>query len=780
MWGSLVMKRKNWTSPGPDGVQNFWLKRIKVLWAKEVEYVNDILEERTIVPKWMGGGRTVLLPKTNDISQVDKYRPITCLNTLYKMVTAVIADDIQEHLISNKLWDGQQKGTQKRILGTMDNLLVDRAILEESKEYERNLSVAYYDYEKAFDSTPHRWQVECFKLCKINDTVIKILEQLQKIWHTRLEVWNNGELVRSPIIEFKRGFFQGDALSPVAFCITEIPLGIMLQRVHGYSMGEPNKRNTKVNRFYFIDDLKLVQGSEADLIRANEIVKTISNDTGMKFGISKCAEIVYKRGKMVRGEGLQLKEGLIRSLNPEQNEFYTFLGIEEGDGQLDKAVKQRVTEKCFSLVNKICTMELYERNLVKAVNSKAMATVRYSMNICHFTMSELKDLDIKMRKILLQNKVRGPEESLERMYMPREVGGRGFTSFEMMYKMCKISIAVYLCLTGDQMLRSVFRRERSKNNSKNSIKEAELAMKEVGHNLSLDAGIVLLDGKLMEGPPSKIRKLIPQMFKGWWREMLIREYESKVVQSVIWKEVLINPEGFDWMKKNITGQQVARILRMQEQMVPNKGLDKVRGKQIEDYSCRLCKKSNEGVKHWLNSCEYLAKVEYLKRHDQALRVFYAEVLKMYNFEPHEKAWYNIPVETIRENSTALVVWNVRIPTHTKVSHRWPDLRIEVKKEKVIYIVDMSCPSDGSVAEKEIQKQTNYSELLFDLKTQRQGWKIKIMPLVVGATGAINNLPRTLQLFFENANITKRCVGEMQKTTVIGSLQMIHRIECGLV
>ena len=76
----------------------------------------------------MGCGRTVLIPKTRDISKVEKYRPITCLNSFFKLMTAVIANDIQSYLVENNLWDMQQKGTGRGVLGAVDNLLVDREI----------------------------------------------------------------------------------------------------------------------------------------------------------------------------------------------------------------------------------------------------------------------------------------------------------------------------------------------------------------------------------------------------------------------------------------------------------------------------------------------------------------------------------------------------------------------------------------------------------------------------------------------------------------------------
>ena len=31
-----------------------------------------------------------------------------------------------------------------------------------------------------------------------------------------------------------------------------------------------------------------------------------SNDTGACYGVAKCAEVVFERGKMVKGEGLQV------------------------------------------------------------------------------------------------------------------------------------------------------------------------------------------------------------------------------------------------------------------------------------------------------------------------------------------------------------------------------------------------------------------------------------------------------------------------------------------
>ena len=50
------------------------------------------------------------------------------------------------------------------------------------------------------------------------------------------------------------------------------------------------------------DDLKVSQQSQTTLKDLNRIIVKASNDTGTCYGVAKCAEIVFERGKMVKGE----------------------------------------------------------------------------------------------------------------------------------------------------------------------------------------------------------------------------------------------------------------------------------------------------------------------------------------------------------------------------------------------------------------------------------------------------------------------------------------------
>ena len=53
-------------------------------------------------------------------------------------------------------------------------------------------------------------------------------------------------------------------------------------------------------------------------------------DTEAVCGVKKCAEIIFKNGKMIKEEGLEVLEERMKAFNPNQNEVYKFLGCGQG------------------------------------------------------------------------------------------------------------------------------------------------------------------------------------------------------------------------------------------------------------------------------------------------------------------------------------------------------------------------------------------------------------------------------------------------------------------
>ena len=107
-------------------------------------------------------------------------------------------------------------------LGTVDQLIIDKSIMEEVKTYHRNLAVAFYNYKKAYDKFHHDWLLRVYKWIGIPDNVITLLSSLMRKWKTRQEIWKDGKKSIGRWIDIMCSFFQVDSYSPFGFCISEI------------------------------------------------------------------------------------------------------------------------------------------------------------------------------------------------------------------------------------------------------------------------------------------------------------------------------------------------------------------------------------------------------------------------------------------------------------------------------------------------------------------------------------------------------------------------------
>ena len=72
----------------------------------------------------------------------------------------------------------EQKGCYRGSKGCKDQLLISQAILQECKRGEKNLSMAWIDYQKAFDRVPHSWIIKSLELIGL---IIKLYYLLRRL-----------------------------------------------------------------------------------------------------------------------------------------------------------------------------------------------------------------------------------------------------------------------------------------------------------------------------------------------------------------------------------------------------------------------------------------------------------------------------------------------------------------------------------------------------------------------------------------------------------------------
>jgi len=95
---SYLSKAHNWKSPRNGQIQNYWLKALPSTHRYITKNFNAIVEEPEKAPDCLTTGITYLIPKSGDSKEVRNHRSITCLTTMYKTLTGIIAKRISTHL----------------------------------------------------------------------------------------------------------------------------------------------------------------------------------------------------------------------------------------------------------------------------------------------------------------------------------------------------------------------------------------------------------------------------------------------------------------------------------------------------------------------------------------------------------------------------------------------------------------------------------------------------------------------------------------------------------
>ena len=137
---------------------------------------------------------------------------------------------------------------------------------------------------------------------------------------------------------------------------------------------------------------------------------------------------------MVRGEGLQVLEEHMDSIDPDKNEIYKFLGIEQADGIKTKRVYEWVKHEVTKRVRMLINTELNDINLVCAINAKVIPVADYPMNVCKFSNGELKELDQVIKWEMRSSNILEKQGSDEKLYLKRGDGGHGIKSMRDVYQ----------------------------------------------------------------------------------------------------------------------------------------------------------------------------------------------------------------------------------------------------------------------------------------------------------------------------------------------------------
>ena len=670
-----IKRSKNWKSPGNDGIANFWLKHLTELHEDLTYAYNKCLESPETCPDWLTNGTTYLLPKNDETSNPKNYRPITCLPTMYKILTSILSDRAYKHMTSNNLLPVEQKGCSKGSYGCKDQLLINKAIIEMAKSRKMNLTTAWIEYKKAFDSVPHSWILKCIEMFKISPIIGEFMKSSMKKWITTLCLNHEKGTLTSRKININNGIFQGDTLSPLLFCVALAPLSALINK-SGYGF----KTNSMViSHLFYMDDLKTFAKNDEEQQRILAIVKAFSDDVKMEFGLEKCAKATFKKGKLTSTENINLGlDTVIQDLG--QDSTYKYLGINEGDGIQHATMKEKIRKEYYRRIRLVLGSELNAVNRTNAINTLAVPVVTYSFNIINWTVEDLKKLDRKTRKLLTMGKMHHPKADKDRLYLPRKSGGRGLIQIKRAYKTTTIGLNAYINNTGDKLL-GIVRDHDKIRNTKSLHYEAKKFEKE----FDMPTTTIMLNETVIEYArriKRKTKDLALEQLQNVWKEKPLHGQYPKRLHDNDVNEIETNK----WLSTSgLKSETEGFIIAAQDQCLKT---NYYRHKILKDGTnpmCRICSKQQETIDHLVSGCSELAKTEYTQRHNRIAAYIHWKICKHYNIKVTDKYYEHEP-KTVTENNEATILWDMPIQTDREIKANRPDIVVKDKKQRTCQLI----------------------------------------------------------------------------------------------
>lgn len=278
--GEVLKNMKSNKTPGTDGFSSeffkFFWKDLKHFVVRSINYGYQ-KGELSVTQKQ---GVITCLPKGNKPKHFLKnWRPISLLNTVYKICSGVIAKRVKSVL--NKLIDTDQTGfISGRYIGENLRLIYD--IMQYTEENNIPGVLLLIDFEKAFDSISWEFLNITLKFFNFGESIQKWVKVLYK--NINSAVIQAGNL--SPFFEIGRGCRQGDPLSPYLFILCAEIMGLKIRNNRKISGIKVTQIEHKLSQF--ADDTSLIlDGTEESLRESLCDLDWFGKVSGLNINFSK-------------------------------------------------------------------------------------------------------------------------------------------------------------------------------------------------------------------------------------------------------------------------------------------------------------------------------------------------------------------------------------------------------------------------------------------------------------------------------------------------------------
>lgn len=271
-------------APGIDGYNAlFFQKAWSIIGSSITVAVQDFFTHLQL-PQQVNCTYVTLIPKIPNASYVKEFRPIACCTVLYKNISKVITNRLQ-NILPDIVGESQSAFVKGRVI--FDNIILSHEIV---KGYNRkNISprcMLKIDLQKAYDSVEWPFIEHLMLALGFPNQFVKwIMVCLNTVSYS----FNiNGELTKP--FKARKGLRQGDPLSPYLFVLCMEYLDRCLKGLRDRPQFSFHLRCKKLNLTHvcFADDLLLFARGDVHSVRElYTAFQIFSNSSGLRANVNK-------------------------------------------------------------------------------------------------------------------------------------------------------------------------------------------------------------------------------------------------------------------------------------------------------------------------------------------------------------------------------------------------------------------------------------------------------------------------------------------------------------
>ena len=220
----------------------------------------------------------IRIPKKGNAKECSNYRTIALISHASKVMLKILQARLQQY-VNHELPDVQAGFRKGR--GTRDQIANIRWIIKKAREFQKNISFCFIDYDKASDSVDHKKLWKILKKMRLPDCLTCLLRNLYAGQEATVRIGHG----TSDWFHIGKGVRQGCVLSPCLFNL----YAEYIMRNSGLEETQAGIKiaGRNISNLRYADDTTLMAESEEELKILLMKVKKESEKVGLKLNIQK-------------------------------------------------------------------------------------------------------------------------------------------------------------------------------------------------------------------------------------------------------------------------------------------------------------------------------------------------------------------------------------------------------------------------------------------------------------------------------------------------------------